>query len=32
MSGWITPPTPEEERQMANPMSLTFRPSPVGMP
>lgn len=26
MSGWINPPTPEELKRMADPMSLTFRP------
>ena len=30
MSGWITPPTAEELRRMADPMSLTFRPSVTG--
>ena len=32
MSGWITPPTSEELKRMADPMGLTFRPSPTGCP
>ena len=30
MTGWITPPTAEELKRMADPMSLTFRPSATG--